>query len=228
MKPETTLFWDVDTQRDFVLPDGRLYAPGAEKIVATLGALAALARRLNIRIAGDVDRHFPGDPELTRSGGPYPDHCMDGSSGQRKIQQTAWVNAIHIENRPLSEAELDAAIAHRGDLVIEKQHVDVMVGNCNAPRLIPKLLRNYRDLVIYGVCTDVCVDFVVRAALGQGPKLHVVTDAIAALDVERAKACLESWRAAEVEMLTFDQLEAALTGTLRKPPRQAPAAAEES
>ena len=28
-----TIFWDVDTQVDFMLPTGKLYVPGAEQIV---------------------------------------------------------------------------------------------------------------------------------------------------------------------------------------------------
>jgi nicotinamidase/pyrazinamidase len=211
MKPETTLFWDVDTQRDFMLPDGKLYAPGAEKIIPTLASLTELAHSMNIRIAGDVDRHYKGDPELIRNGGPYPDHCMNGTPGQRKIAETEPRNALFVENRAMSEKEIDDALDHRGDIVIEKQHIDVFQGNRNVPKLVPRLVRKYEDVVIYGVCTDVCVDYVVRGLLTYGRKLHVVTDAIAALDAKKGKACMENWRASGVEMLTFDELRSRLS-----------------
>lgn len=37
------LFWDVDTQKDFLLPSGLLYVSGAEKIIATLHELTVWA-----------------------------------------------------------------------------------------------------------------------------------------------------------------------------------------
>jgi nicotinamidase/pyrazinamidase len=210
VRPETTLFFDVDTQRDFIVPDGKLYAPGAEKIVPALKAVTELARERGIKVAGHVDRHFPGDAELARNGGLYPDHCMNSTPGQKKIEATAPLNPLFVENRDLSEAEIAAALEHRGELYIEKQHVDMFQGNRNTRKLVPRLLEKFRDVVIYGVCTDICTDYVVRGLLPYGRKLHVVTDAIAPLDPNRAKACLDEWRGAGVDLLTLDELKSRL------------------
>jgi nicotinamidase-related amidase len=34
--PSSLLFWDVDTQFDFMYPAGKLYVPGAETIISNL------------------------------------------------------------------------------------------------------------------------------------------------------------------------------------------------
>jgi nicotinamidase/pyrazinamidase len=33
------LFWDVDTQYDFMLPEGRLYVPEAETLIPLIGKI---------------------------------------------------------------------------------------------------------------------------------------------------------------------------------------------
>lgn len=211
MRPETTLFYDVDTQRDFMLPDGALYAPRAERIAATLGSLTRLAREKNIRVVASVDRHLPGDKELQRNGGLYPDHCMDGTPGQRKIDETAPLDPVVVPSRELSTAELDAVLTGKREMIIEKQDTDVIAGNRNANALFGRLAKRYSDIVIYGVCTDICVDNVVRTLLRFGPRLHVVTDAVAALNPERATEVEREWQRAGVELLPFVELQARLS-----------------
>ena len=73
MDRATTVFWDGDTQRDFLEPTGVLYVPGSEAILANLARLTYLARAgtPRIRVIGSVCRHFPGDAELWSGGGPY-------------------------------------------------------------------------------------------------------------------------------------------------------------
>jgi nicotinamidase/pyrazinamidase len=210
MKADSTIFYDVDTQRDFILPGGKLYVAGTERIIPALKDVTALARQYRIRIVCSVDRHFPGDPELQRNGGKYPDHCMDGTEGQKKIDETAPLNPLYIENKDLMEArEVEAAIAHHGEIVFEKQHFDIFVGNRHAHTIMRLLLEPYADVVIYGVFTEVCVDHAVNMLVGLGPKLHVVSDAIADIGPDAAEV-LRKWKDLGIEMLTLDELKTRL------------------
>ena len=39
------ILWEVDTQADFMLPGGKLYVPGAEKLIPNIKRLADAARQ---------------------------------------------------------------------------------------------------------------------------------------------------------------------------------------
>ena len=211
MRPEKTLFYDVDTQRDFMLPGGALHVPGSEKILPVLKQMTEMARRHNIRRLCSTDRHFPTDRELRRNGGQWPDHCMDGTAGQRKVDETAPLNPHPLPNQPLSEEHLDAAIEHPGELIIEKQDVDVIAGNRHSGKLLSRLAQKYDDIVVYGVYTDVCVDYAVKALLERGCIPYVVTDAIHEIDPDNGAAARERWRKAGVKTLTVRELEQRLS-----------------
>ena len=45
MASKSVVFWEVDAQRDFMLPGGALYVPGAEKILPNLKSLVDVATR---------------------------------------------------------------------------------------------------------------------------------------------------------------------------------------
>jgi nicotinamidase/pyrazinamidase len=207
LKPERTLFYDVDTQRDFMLPGGALYVPGSERILSALERITELARRHHIRRICSTDRHFPGDRELARNGGKWPDHCMDGTPGQRKVEQTSPSNPHHLPAHEVDAEQLEAAITHRGEIVIEKQDVNVVVGNANARSLLSRLAQEYQDIVIYGVYTDVCVDYAVNAVLEHGKVPCVVSDAIYHIDPNDAAAARERWSKRGVRTITLRDLE---------------------
>jgi len=85
------IFYDVDTQYDFMKEEGRLYVPGAESIIDNVGMLTMFAVKNSIPIIGSMDRHFGTEEykhreeEFKAHGGPFPYHCMDRSLGQKKI-----------------------------------------------------------------------------------------------------------------------------------------------
>ena len=45
MRSRNFIFWEVDVQRDFMLPDGKLYVPGAEELLPNIRKLTDAARR---------------------------------------------------------------------------------------------------------------------------------------------------------------------------------------
>ena len=80
------VFVDIDTQRDFLDPDGALFIPESEAIVPTLARLTAFARTRNIPVLATACAHRLDDPDPE----PFPPHCLIGSPGQERIDATAW------------------------------------------------------------------------------------------------------------------------------------------
>src|SRR5262249_38258728 len=72
-----TIFWEVDVQRDFMLPKGKLYVPGAERLIPNLSRLADAARRGKVFLSSSADAHNPNDSEFQ----VWPPHCLKGTPG---------------------------------------------------------------------------------------------------------------------------------------------------
>jgi nicotinamidase/pyrazinamidase len=201
----TTLFWDVDTQHDFMHAGGRLYVPGSEEILPVLERLTRFAHRHGIRIIASADDHVPGHREL--SGAPdwkttFPDHCMRGTPGQLKIAETALRNPLVIEPEPADPAALAArVIAHDGDILFHKHWFDVFTN----PNVLPVLdaLAATR-IVLYGVALDVCDKYAVEGLLRHRPgiPLTLVTDAVRAIDAGAAPGLLADWVTRGVHLAT--------------------------
>jgi len=205
MDPQTTIFYDVDTQRDFLLPGGSLFVPGADSIIPALAAVTRLARDHQIRIVCSVDRHFPGDRELKRNGGAHDDHCMDGTEGQKKIEATLPLNPLYIPNHALSSEEIHAVLDHKGEIIFEKQEFDIFIGNQHARPMLRLMLEKYTDIVIYGVYTEICVNHAVAGLLDLPPKLHIVSDAIADIGQD-ADTFRQKWQKKGVDFVTVTKL----------------------
>ena len=202
------VFWDVDTQRDFIQPEGKLYAPGAEKLIPNLRRISDYAHAHGIRVVASADDHQPGHREL--SGDPdfketFPPHCMRGTLGQRKIPETLLHDPLVIEPEPMAPAELKRSVrAHAGDILFHKHRFDVF-SNANVEAVLEVLEPD--EIVLYGVYLDICDRYAIEGLLERRPetRLRLVTDATQPIDPERGRALLESWRARGVELITTDQ-----------------------
>jgi nicotinamidase/pyrazinamidase len=202
-----TVFWDVDTQVDFIHPDGKLYVPGAETITPTLRALTEYAHTRGIRIIASADDHVPGHRELSATPDfrtTFPDHCMRGTPGQRKIAETTLRDAMVVE--PEADPGIAARVrSHGGDFLFHKHWFDVFT-NANVPAVL-EVLKPAR-IILYGVATDVCDKYAIEGLLERAPQaeLSFVVDAARAIHPDDVDHLLEQWRSRGVRMVTAAEI----------------------
>ncbi len=170
-----TVFFDIDTQIDFLYPAGALYVPGAERIIP---AVAELNRHAPLVIS-TVCAHSEDDPEFKL----YPHHCVVSTTGQSKPAATL----------------LEKSDAAR-QVILEKQELDCF----SNPRLAPLLEElGAERAVVYGVVTEICVRFAAFGLLKRGLRVEVVTDAIQALDDDAARKMFSEFQAAGGHLTTM-------------------------
>jgi len=161
-----TVFFDVDTQLDFVYPAGALYVPDAESIVDHLNKLTRYAERQGYQIIATADAHSEDDAEFK----VWKPHCVAGTVGQQRC----------------------AATQSTGQIVIEKQKLDCF-SNPNLRPLLNDLAAN--RYVVYGVVSEYCVKCAALGLLETGARVELVTDAIKCLDPAAEKALIDEFTA---------------------------------
>ena len=179
-----TVFFDVDTQLDFMYPAGALYVPGAETIVGKIATLNRHAARNGIVVISDVDAHAEDDPEFQT----WPPHCVAGTMGQQKPAATLLEKRIVIPNVPTGLA-LDGV----QQILLEKQTLDCF-SDVNLPGLLERL--GAERYVVYGVVTEICVKFAAWGLLKTGKRVELVTDAVRSLNDAAATEMTKAFLAA--------------------------------
>ena len=62
MLSRNVVFWEVDAQADFMLPGGKLYVPGAEKLLPNIRRLTDAARQGRVFLVSHGCYHTKNDP----------------------------------------------------------------------------------------------------------------------------------------------------------------------
>ena len=199
MASSARLFWDVDTQIDFMEPGGKLYVPAAEKVVANVQRLNKWAASHDIQVLSSVDAHLPTDPEFH----DYPPHCLAGTQGQKKIAGTTLARHFVVPNRAI---RLPENLSSFEQIIVEKQATDVFT-NPNVDNLLAQMASG-KEIVLYGVVTEICVDKAARGLIQRGHRVHIVSDAIQHLDAEAARDTVENILHHGGRLLTTDEVAA--------------------
>lgn len=191
------LFWDVDTQRDFMDEEGKLSVPGAQSIVRNLKRLTDFAVRHRLPIVASVDAHHPDDVEFRQFG----EHCVAGTPGQEKIPQTSAAGSEVAQAGVLQEQVRRLAAAELPQLIIEKPVLDVF-----AVPLAEDALRALAPAraFVYGVATEYCVARTVLGIARRGYAVTVVEDAIKAIGEAAGQEAIADMRQAGAELVSTD------------------------
>jgi len=201
------ILWDVDTQVDFMLPNGKLYVPGAEETAPAMGRLVEAARSAGLVHVASADDHELTDDEISDRpdySATYPPHCLRGTRGARKVPETEQLDPVPITLEPLPDRYLDGR-----EFLLLKKNFDVFT-NPNTERLLDRLDPD--EIVVFGVATDVCDDAAIRGFLDRGLRVLFVEDAARGLDDARVAACTSAWREGGVTFTTADEVISHLRG----------------
>jgi nicotinamidase/pyrazinamidase len=168
------VFVDVDTQRDFLEPDGALFVLGSQGIRPNLARLTQFARTHHIPVLATACAHTLDQPDPE----PFPPHCLVGTPGQQRIAETEWPGTMVV---PHNEPYSGPCPVH---LTIEKQCYDVFRHPC-IDQILARYTASYPTFVVYGVATGYCVKATVLGLLARSQQVAIVADAIRAVDQAR-------------------------------------------
>lgn len=196
------IFWEVDVQSDFMLPGGKLYVPGAEKLLPNIRRLTDAARQGRVFLVSHGCFHTPNDPEFKS----FPPHCVKGTAGAELVPEALTEKVARISND--AAAELPEDLSQYQQILLEKQTLDIFESR-HADALVQRL-GNHAEFVMFGVVTEYCVRFAAKGLLQRGRRVAIVQDAIETLQPEDGQKTIAELGRLGARITTTDQALSAL------------------
>ncbi|HEY8459358.1 MAG TPA: isochorismatase family protein [Blastocatellia bacterium] len=194
------IFFDVDTQRDFMDSGGALYVPDAEAIRPNIERLLRAAGDHKVTTISSRCAHEPGDPEFEG----FPPHCIDGEPGAERVFAGLPELArreIAVDAEPDPQAKLQPATHY----VVKKKVFDLF-----SNRWLEGLRRKGdfkgESCAVFGVATDYCVRACALGLAEAGARVLLVEDAIRGVSGDTTSRAIDEMRAAGVEFTLTDEV----------------------
>ncbi len=197
MLSRDVVFWEVDPQADFMLPGGKLYVPGAERLLPNIQKLTDAAREGRIFLVSHGCFHAKDDPEFKI----FPPHCVKGTKGAEFVREALTERVLTIPNEPA--ATLPHDFSQYQQILLEKQTLDIFESR-HAAELLDRLNRN-AEFVVFGVVTEYCVRLAAKGLLERGRRVSVVQDAIETLKGGDGKHAVAELQALGADFITTEQ-----------------------
>ena len=199
------VLWEVDAQTDFMLSGGKLYVPGAEKIIPNLNRLVEQARQDRVLLVSSADAHQPDDPEFRE----WPTHCVKGTAGAELIPEARAARRLVIPNQENFVFPDD--LRSYQQIHLEKNTLDVF-DNPNTGTLLSRLAGSQKssgssraDFLVFGVVTEHCVHRAADGLLRRGYGVSIVEDAIQSLDEKKGREILGELQSKGARVITTEQ-----------------------
>jgi nicotinamidase/pyrazinamidase len=197
-----TIFWDADTQYDFMMPDGKLYMEGADQIIPAVSEVRAMALDHGCSIIASQDWHSMDNPEISETPDwktTFPPHCVAGTPGAQRVGYLGTLPIDHIDFEPRNPAELEGLVlADQFHIVIRKEAISVF-SNPNTARLVE--LAAPGRIFVFGVALDVCVEDTLRG-LARFPdsQLSLIRDATKGMGIKPDQQVLDDLQSMGIEI----------------------------
>jgi nicotinamidase/pyrazinamidase len=166
----------IDVQNDF-FAGGSLPVPKAHCVLRPLNRYIAEALHHRMPVYASRDWHPAVSSHFKEHGGPWPAHCVQGTSGAQFHDDIGLPSAL--------------TVISKGDDFASSGYSD-FEGHTSAgiPFLADLRARGISHLYVGGVATEYCIRHTVMDALAAGLRVTVLQDAIAGIDAEDSERAL--------------------------------------
>ena len=191
------IFWNTDTQRDFMNPDGKLHVKSAELIKPKLKEITEFAEKNKITVVNTADCHNKNSKEISDKPDfktTFPPHCMLlGGDGIDFIEETDPKKDFKGNYTMVcySDKGLHHSFSRARNIIIYKDAFDVFEGNHLTNEVIDKLKPDVA--IVYGVATNICVNYAVLGLLERKVTPYIVRDAIKELPDTNVEQFFKDW-----------------------------------
>jgi nicotinamidase-related amidase len=165
--PRRTALLVIDMQNDFLLPGAPVHTPGGLALVPVIGELARQARSLGFPVVFTQEMHRADHSDFGIELTFEPPHCLEGTRGADIV---AGLEPAPGDVRITGKRRYDAFLGTDLDLALR--------------------VRGVENLLVTGVCTDICVISTVHHARNLDYRCFVLSDAVAGTTPERHEAAL--------------------------------------
>lgn len=165
--PDRTALLVIDMQNDFLLPGAPVHTPGGLELVPTIAGLARSCREAGFPVVFTQEMHRSDLSDFGIELDFEPPHCLEGTTGMDLVAGLEPQQGdLHIR----SKRRYDAFLGTDLDLALR--------------------VRRVENLLVTGVCTDICVICTVHHARNLDYRVVVLEDAVAGTTPERHAAAL--------------------------------------
>jgi nicotinamidase/pyrazinamidase len=198
------IFFDIDTQHDFLDRDGALAVPDAEAILPNIERLLHAASERGVTTVSSRCAHGPDDAEFE----VFPPHCIEGTRGAERV--FADLPVLQRREIPVGAPPEPGAQVTPGVHTVVKKQVYDLFSNPWLESLRQRGAFRGETCVVFGVATDYCVRAAALGLAATGARVLLVEDAVRGVSPETTARTLDEMRAAGVEFTTTDEVLRAL------------------
>ena len=199
MVPRNMVFWEVDPQADFMLPGGKLYVHGAERLLPNIRRLTDVARQGRVFLVSHGCYHAKNDPEFKT----FPPHCIKGTEGSAFVPEALTEKVVTVPNEPTAVLPQDLLSGKYQQVLLEKQTLDIFESR-HAEELVKRFDAD-TEFVVFGVVTEYCVCLAAKGLLERGRRVSVVQDAIETLNAEDGQRAVAELQALGATFIGTDE-----------------------
>ena len=185
------LLIDVDTQKDFLLPDGRACIKNQSEVLTNIRQVMTWARRQKVPVISTAEV-FPNDNGYNKIR-----YCLDGTKGQKKVSCTLLRNRISFPADNKNALPADILLAYR-QVILHKRCIDPF----NEPR-IERLFSEIEadDFILIGVGTEDAVRATAMGLIHRGKRVRIIVDALGSHNRKEARLALRKMQAKGAKLI---------------------------